>query len=678
MEKLRFLLYIFLLFSVTCVYASEKKIILLTSQTQTLASKAINKTKPRISNEFKVALATANATLKIRKSGRMYILVIEPIADFQTAKKLKKLLPSPYRRSSFINNYSAPSKPSSDEILVDFGNTQVVKPSEVKADPKPVKQVDEKPTKEESKEKKSEAKIPDIKTDTPKTSDVKSDIEQDKKSVIPKIKEIEPKYQKPKKKQISQQNQPTIQKESLPRPKIIEDTGGITAVAEATKSGAASIVETLRIIIVDNLIYIAFIVLIFACFIYFLSMKKTYPLYKKISKLEKEKDEKAQTAESIQSDLRHLRSYYDSLMKSFFTPIKDIEEYFTKQEATPEIQNAQKAASNIVHLLDSYEELGGNITFDNREFNLNTLVKTTIKKVKTSIVNDVNIVADFDLPLLNKVVGDSQKLARVLSIFTKFICKYTKNGRVLISLIEASQTIEGDITISLIIKSNKNGIPQQAQDDVIKAFSINKASEATNLNDDAKDLMIARRLLQAMNGNVDFSENSNHECIFELSFQIIVINRLALQESLFSRRSNLNLDIVTLGDSKSSTKEVQRQLEDLNLDIKLATTWNEFSEKLNDIYFLCDLVIVENVLFDEINIASFFEKARRKNFAILVILEDHEIENSSLKEAVKIENSKGKENALIIKILKKPYNLSELNKILTKINESLVPLAGNV
>ncbi len=415
---------------------------------------------------------------------------------------------------------------------------------------------------------------------------------------------------------------------------------------------------------------VGFLCLVGAFILYRLSDKKAINLKKKIETIEKLSKEQEDQIQALKAQTYNIKTYYDRLIDSFRNPIKSINKNITKFEDSIEDIRLVNTAKNLSNLLSSHEELRGNIIIEQNEFNLNALVK---KQILQEQHKNSKLVYDFDLKILDKVMGDDNKVARILSILIKFSNKYaSRNSRLLVALSEANQDIEGNIDISIIIKTNKNGFSEDGFKKIRQAFAPEDKLKNLKLEDDVKDLIIAKRLIASMRGELLFKGKLKSENMFLFNIELKLISRQALLESFVSRKYTLKSNVILFQKDKKWARDILDELDMLNVPVRVFDDADIMMQKLEDVFFFVDILIIKNCDLDFLSLEELVKKASDKNFALLVVIEEGEKENYKLEEVAKVFSKKHQEK-ILIKKLQKPYKKESFFKSISSIYEEQKP-----
>lgn len=663
---------LFTLFIIFGFASEQRKIILSSYAKSSIAVQDFANLQHKFSKKLLKTLQKEKATIKTRKSGKLFIIVIEPIKNKKSALYIKSLLPKPFNKSGYINAYTPPKKPKksekidlnkaekkSEKISIDTNNTKTAKATqEITIAPKTPELNETNITKEI------------IKTEINSTKNESKEIKQENKDTA---KLASPKNET--KELVTKEpiEHTTIEPKNTKIQSDYEEKNSISigSFFENAKSSFVDIIKTLSQLFTQYIFVISLIILILAFIIYYRTIKIKILHKRQINLLEKEKEEKAMLAQSLRIEVNHLKSRYFGFAKSLVEPIEALQNKFQKSTSDPAEKETAKIVNTLAQILASYQDLGEHIVMDESEFNLNSLVSHVVKHEKIRCEEGIGIVKDFDLPMLKKVVGDKQKAYRIFSLLIKFACLNTHIGRVLVSLNQASQDVDGKVMIHVIIKSGKNGFSKNATKSITDAFSNRVLYDDINMPKDIYDLKVVKRLVEAMNGSIEFVGGESQESGFLFNLQFKVINRYALQESLLSRQHGLKMSIFLLEDDE--TDGIKNDLKSIGIEPKIYPSWSELVQNFKDVYIFADVIILQNSYLCKIDANVLINMAKRKNFAILVVVDEGEMEDKIIYTLRDGEKELTKEDKTTIRILQKPYSESELLSLLTNIYEEQKP-----
>ncbi len=662
--------------SILLLNAGQKKIIVSSYANDVVANRALKKIGVTFSPELLEALKTNNATFKARKSSKLYIVVIEPIADYKTASHLKSLLPKPYDKRAFINSYT-PRK--STQNITKISAEQTIK--DIK------KQDDLNQSTQNKQEIINQKKIQTTEKNNTKTLNVLPVVAVETSKVQkPTIVEVksQDKAQKPTATQIKSQDKieepkKVAEKKSRIKEKNIKPQSPIfinepeqseillASVADEITNNINMFFKYCILLFTRFVFEISILIFVVAVVVFVITFKKKEEYKRQIDILQKAKEKKAMTLQKLQIEVSHLKTRHMNFINALNEHVSYLDDKFVKISTSD--KDVVAHVSSIAKTLSYYQELGDEIYVEESEFNLNQVVSNVVKEEIFKCEEDIKIISDFNLISLKKVVGDKPKIIKILKLLLDFTREYTNYGRILVSLVQSVQDVDGRAMVTIVIKGGKNGFSETALQYIQDAFSSIVTNEDTKT--DVHNLKVVKQLLEAMGGDIEFIGDKGGECGFVINFKLKIINRYALQESLFARQNGLRLEMMLLGKNNEHTKQTQNDFKMIGLEHGVFHSWDKVATELKDAYLFTDMVVIQNEIIASVDLKFLMAKAVQKNFAIFVILEEGEKEHSSLQGFI-LQNNKS-DNPVVIHIFHKPYTHKELLDSIINIRNKQLP-----
>ncbi len=445
----------------------------------------------------------------------------------------------------------------------------------------------------------------------------------------------------------------------------IDDGLGITGFIQNLQINATKLGKAFVYYFTNYIFTISMALFVISLMFYVWSRKKYLEQKNEILKLKRENKKQLILTEELQIQVNHLKTRHVKFINSLSEPIKYLENKFL--EAKNLDKSTQKSILKLSQTLGAYQELGDAIYIEESEFNLNALVSNVVKEELLKCEEDVRIMSDFDLAILKKVVGDKQKLAKVFKIVIDLVRQNTSAGRILVSLNQTTQSVDGRAVVDVVVRSGKSGFNQSIIE-LIEQAIYSSLESSVHTAKKAHDIKVAKRLLQAMGGGLEFVGKEGEECGFVLSFTLKIINRYALQESLFSKQYGLSLEIFLLDDGSDSSKEIQNSLRFISVDSHVFNAWDKMLVALKDTFAFVDLVIMQNSSVKNVDFDALLQKAKEKNFTILVMLGEDEVEDLVVLEYIGEESQKS-----FVRVFRKPYNKKEFIGLMWDIRDKQSP-----
>lgn len=176
--------------------------------------------------------------------------------------------------------------------------------------------------------------------------------------------------------------------------------------------------------------------------------------------------------------------------------------------------------SIINDILDFSKMDAGKLKLENHEFNLHKTFSNTVELVRPlaedkSLKLDLHI--DPKLPIV--AVGDPNRLQQILLNLVNNAVKFTHNGGVDISVKHTSKK-DGCLVLQCAVKDTGEGIPRDKHNSLFEEFtqvdqSYSRSHEGTGLG-----LAICKRLVNLMEGDIEFQSSPNHGSTFEFTVEL--------------------------------------------------------------------------------------------------------------------------------------------------------------
>ena len=278
----------------------------------------------------------------------------------------------------------------------------------------------------------------------------------------------------------------------------------------------------------------------------------------------------------------------------------------------------------------------------NNKYNIKNLLKQLIN-VYGDICNnkELKFTTNIDHDIPDILYGDSISLKEVLNTILSNSTKYTNKGYVELSV---NTIIKNDIC-RLIITIEDSGIG-------IKSEDINK------IKIDNKSLSKANKLITTMNGAMfitsDYGIGTKVKVILDQKIGETEVTEVSKYESTFDNTSILSVD-----DSESGLKIIEKTLKGTNIKLDLATNGKECLDKIKIGKY--DLILLDEEL-SQISGPELMQKIKEiRNFKTPVILLTKDNSYEYNEEYVKIGFSD-----YILKPIKKEELLAKINKYTKK------------
>tara|TARA_R110000782_G_scaffold65058_16_gene132512 strand:- start:6418 stop:8973 length:2556 start_codon:yes stop_codon:yes gene_type:complete len=177
-----------------------------------------------------------------------------------------------------------------------------------------------------------------------------------------------------------------------------------------------------------------------------------------------------------------------------------------QQEYSSTINASAKTLLALINdILDISKIEAGKITIEQVDFDLHALINSTSKMLSPQAVNKglkFNVHISPEVPFLLR--GDEQHLRQVLINLISNAIKFTQNGSIEIVLSLVS-TAENKARIMFKVIDTGIGIANESKDNIFEKFTQADASTTRNFGGTGLGMAIAKQLVNAMHGEIDFT-----------------------------------------------------------------------------------------------------------------------------------------------------------------------------
>ena len=237
-----------------------------------------------------------------------------------------------------------------------------------------------------------------------------------------------------------------------------------------------------------------------------------------------------------------------------------------------------------------------------REYDLQTLVFEINSIISSKINNEeVSFEIKVDPSLPKRYLGDYPKICKIIVNILTNALKYTNYGKVILDIHKKKTDID-KFTYEIIISNTGHAMKEENFNinfnDIVKMDNLDNTIDSVSLG-----LIVAKRLLEILNGNIDFVNETGKGTKYYITLGQTVINEDAIGE-IFDNHSkdvpnNRILDltgkkILIVDDNKINIKLATRLLEGYKAIIESAISGNECIEKVKSTKY--DLIFLDHMM----------------------------------------------------------------------------------
>ncbi len=249
--------------------------------------------------------------------------------------------------------------------------------------------------------------------------------------------------------------------------------------------------------------------------------------------------------------------------------------------------NSLTTITNDILDLSKVEE--GRMKLYNKRLDLQYFIHQVYKRNKLNTLQNGNTLILNKLPNQNPVILiDETRLHQVFYNVISNANKYTKNGRIFISIKDIKPQPNNTLKLSFSIKDTGEGMPKEKAQDIFKEFV--QIHDSTIPLGVGLGLSIVKQIVQLYNGNV-WAESAVGIGT-EIQFSIVVreaasLHKLEVKDNLPSLPLK-GKDILLIEDDSMNALIFTKLLQILGGNVSIATNENEIIDQLksNDIDFV--------------------------------------------------------------------------------------------
>lgn len=304
---------------------------------------------------------------------------------------------------------------------------------------------------------------------------------------------------------------------------------------------------------------------------------------KEAEEADKEKTEfLAKMSHEIRTPMNAIMGFSQSLLN---------EKSLSKEVVQTDVRNIYLAGNNLIatinNILDVSRIESGKEKIDLKEYYIGDIVFELISYIEARINKDkVNFVVDVDQNIPAKMIGDKQKIYKILLNLLNNSVKYTKAGEIKLAI--KCQQINNIANLEFIISDTGIGIKQDDFEKIFTKFA--KISEDSELDSGTGlGLNITKSLVDMLKGTIDFKSEYGVGSIFRVTLSNHIVDYRKIGDIL-KIKENLKLNdvrvdgtgkkILVVDDNKLNLKVAHRLLRSYNFDVTLVDNGAACIEKI--------------------------------------------------------------------------------------------------
>lgn len=304
---------------------------------------------------------------------------------------------------------------------------------------------------------------------------------------------------------------------------------------------------------------------------------------KEAEEADKEKTEfLAKMSHEIRTPMNAIMGFSESLLN---------EKFLSREVVQADARNIYLAGNNLIatisNILDVSRIESGKEKIDLKEYYIGDIVFELISYIEARInKNKVNFVVEVDQNIPTKMVGDKQKIYKILLNLLNNSVKYTKAGEIKLA-INCHQN-NNIANLEFIISDTGVGIKQDDFEKIFTKFA--KITEDSELDSGTGlGLNITKSLVDMLKGTIDFKSEYGVGSIFRVTLSNHIVDYRKIGDIL-KIKENLKINdvrvdgtgkkILVVDDNKLNLKVAHRLLSAYNFDVTLVDNGAACIEKI--------------------------------------------------------------------------------------------------
>ena len=207
-------------------------------------------------------------------------------------------------------------------------------------------------------------------------------------------------------------------------------------------------------------------------------------------------------------------------------------------------KNIEYSVKNLLVIINDILDLSkieaGQLSIENREFNLNEVFESLLlmMKVQTQDKNiKLNIIKNDDVPDL--LIGDSIRLGQILINLTGNAIKFTEAGEVTVA-VETVRSINRKVRLKFSVSDTGIGLSKEQKEKLFQSFQQADSSTTRKYGGTGLGLVISKKLVNLMHGDIGVDSIYGKGSTFFFSIEFKISNRKNKQEAIVATESAEN------------------------------------------------------------------------------------------------------------------------------------------
>ena len=272
-------------------------------------------------------------------------------------------------------------------------------------------------------------------------------------------------------------------------------------------------------------------------------------------------------------------------------------------EAMEEVDDIIVSARNLLEVVNNILDISkidaGRIEITPLEYNTKKMVKNIISYAEEKIdQTKIKFVINVDPDLPPVLYGDSVRIKQCVQNLISNSSKYTKEGTITVNI--KSICLNSNCRLYISVIDSGSGIKEEDKFKIFNKFNNNDSSKEKNADGSGLGLSITKRLLDMMDGTVDFQTEEGKGTKFLITINQKIVNKTVdeiddIDDTEIKIFNASNKRILIVDDNAVNLKVAKKLLKDFNNEPDLLQSAKECIDKIRngekyDLIFIDDMM----------------------------------------------------------------------------------------
>ena len=197
-------------------------------------------------------------------------------------------------------------------------------------------------------------------------------------------------------------------------------------------------------------------------------------------------------------------------------------------EEQQQLAHIIKSSSNLLleiinDILDLTKIETGNMTLEQRSFNLRESVDTSVKLLEVRAKEkNIELRTQYNFNTVTQVIGDELRFSQIIINLLGNAIKFTNHGHVLLTISSSLSENGKTAIIKCDIEDTGIGIPENKLHHIFEKFSQASESTTRQFGGTGLGLAICKKLTEMMNGNIQVTSTLNEGSTFSFTVTLFI------------------------------------------------------------------------------------------------------------------------------------------------------------